>query len=376
MKQAGLVVGLVSLFVMAPPLGAEPSPQNQGLIVLLAAGQSETTPEDVVNRVETGQAIPEGLGTGSPIGARLLVPLQDRYSGPREDTDGPSARLQRYIVLTYPSVVDLEAVRTTLLQNAHVVSAEYNLQLGLSAVPNDPLFPSTDSSGNPRTPDQYQWGSYSLHLPQAWDYNKGHAYVGVVDLGLDTTHPDLRAFHQVGDTTIYDGGNFRPQFSFDYGYPEESPNSVDEGQAELENGHLRTVNAAGHGTHVSGIIAATPNNASGVSGGCWNCSLIISKVSTLFFSFGWVNAEITQAHAVSGINGAILKGAQVLNLSFGYRSVDQPNCSLNPQSSFCSGLQNNGRWWNRFLGQFLERLHRRRARLRVQLQPGPDRLTR
>jgi PKD repeat protein len=340
MKRAGLIVGFASLFVLSPLLGAEPLPPNQDLIVLLAAGQGETPPEDVVNRVEGGLAVPEELGAGSPTGARLLVPLQDRYSGPLEDPDGPAARLQRYIVLTYPSVVDLEAVRTSLLQNPHVVSAEYNLQLDLSAVPNDPLFPVTDPSGNPRVPDQYQWGSYSLHLPQAWDYNKGHAYVGVVDVGLDTTHPDLRAFHQTGGTTIYDGGNFRPQLSFDYGYPTESPNSVDEGQAEVIGGHPRTVGVAGHGTHVSGIIAATPDNATGVSGGCWNCSLIVSKVSTLALEGVWINAVITQANAVSGINGAIRKGAQVLNLSFGYRPSDQPpNCNLTPQSSFCSALQ-------------------------------------
>jgi hypothetical protein len=181
----------------------------------------------------------------------------------------------------------------------------------------------------------------------------------VIDLGLDTTHPDLRPFHMSGSTLVYDGGNFRPQFSFDYGYPTESPNSVDEGQPQIEmlNGVAapRTVSRAGHGTHVAGIVAATPNNQTGVAGACWNCSLIISKVSRLALSSSqWVNAAVSQSDVIAGMYGAIQKGAQVLNLSLGYRpgsstpsicatdplhsSCPPPDCSINPLHPFCSVL--------------------------------------
>jgi|GEM_PF-2351390 len=328
----------------AAPVASAPKFANGELIVLLASGRNEPAPEDVVNRAEHGLSLPDGIGIGGVVGARLVIPEPDRRPILAGDPEAPSARLQRYVVLSYPLVVDLEAVRRALLLNPHVLAVEYNLQMHVSVLPNDPLFSSTDGSGNPRTPSQYQWGSYALHLPQAWDYNKGHAYVGVIDLGLDTAHPDLQSFHQASGTTVYDGGNFRPQFAFDYGYPGESPNSVDEGQAELEGGQSRPVDVAGHGTHVAGIVAATPNNSIGVAGGCWNCSLIISKVSTLgqINNTGpWYNAFIAQGNAVAGINGAIQKGAQVLNLSFGYRAGDTPpppNCQ-GSTNTFCTALQ-------------------------------------
>src|SRR4029078_11048598 len=36
----------------------------------------------------------------------------------------------------------------------------------------------------------------------------------------------------------------------------------------------------GHGTHTSGIIAATANN-DGVAGACWGCSLMMAKTNGL-----------------------------------------------------------------------------------------------
>jgi serine protease len=324
---------------------AAPRGEPRELVVLLAEGRNEPAPEEVVDRAARGKALPNELGAGAPTGARLLIPRQDRRAAPPADPARPSARLRRYVVFSYPAVSDLEAVRAALLRNPHVLSVDYNLQLSVSATPNDPLFPATDGSGNPRTPDQYQWGSAALHLPQAWDYNKGHAYVGVVDLGLDTTHPDLRAFHQESGTLVYDGGNYRPQLSFDYGYPEEATQSVDEGQAEPAGSQSLTPTLAGHGTHVSGIIAGTANNQAGVAGGCWNCSLIMSKVSTLTSSqAGMVvaNTATSQTNIVAGMNGAITKGAQVLNMSLGLRSNNSPpppDCQATPQNFFCAALQ-------------------------------------
>jgi len=346
----GLAVAVVAVIAlcMGLPLGLHAQGEvRKELIVLLATDQKAVlTPEDLVEWVGSNQELPADLGVGSPTKAEFIIPARDRRSKGESDPDGPEALLERYVVLSYPSPVDLEAIRQALELNPNVLWVGENLEFHVSAAPNDPLFPATDVFGNPRTPDQYQWGSHALKLPAAWDYNKGRAYVGVIDLGIDTTHPDLRPFHMNGSTLVYDGGNFRPQFSFDYGYPTESPNSVDEGQPQIEmqNGILapRTVSIAGHGTHVAGIVAATPNNQTGVAGACWHCSLIISKVSRLAFrSSQWVNAATTQANVVAGMRGAIERGAQILNLSLGYRpdiSPVAPNCASDPLNPFCTVL--------------------------------------
>jgi hypothetical protein len=68
--------------------------------------------------------------------------------------------------------------------------------------------------------------------------------------------------------------------------------------------------AFGHGTHVTGIIAATAKNAFGssgptnVAGGCWNCSVSMQL---------W---KESYAEAVSGIVRAVDIGSQVINMSF------------------------------------------------------------
>jgi serine protease len=215
----------------------------------------------------------------------------------------------------------------------------------LSASPNDPLFPVTAS------PDSHQWGLHSLKLPEAWDYNKGHAYVGVIDAGIDTRHPDLKTYNFDAGGNLLSIGPYRRQFAKDYGYGEEctaapgvdcfgapSRGCVDEGQPQIEAGACRAVDFAGHGTHVAGLVAATTNNATGVAGTCWNCSLMISKTSRLrSTSRGWENTENSEASVVAAIEGAVMKGAQVLNLSFGYQD-SPPSCAAEPTHSLCEAI--------------------------------------
>jgi len=339
-----------------------PEDSSRELLVLLARDQTIAKPGDVVDLVSHGQAVPAALGLGSPDHARWLIPEPDRSHDRNLDPDSPAGLLNRYLVLSYPLPVDKAALMKAMGRNRNILYVSENPLLHVSVLPNDPLFPPP--AGNP-TPDQYQWGSYSLHLPEAWDYNKGHSYVGVVDLGLDVQHPDLRAFHQdTGGHWFFDHGNYRPQFACDYAYsgegqcPGDFPiasgtpiTSVDEGQPELVPtsnltlcpNHVCTPTRAGHGTHVSGIIAATANNGTDVAGACWGCSLIISKVSILVHSsLGWENTGTPQANVIAGLNGALLKGAQLISMSLGYRiggPEPPPDCGANPNHPFCLALQ-------------------------------------
>lgn len=353
--------GYLALALLAsaatPALAAREAPTpdpSRELIVLLDRGQDLPTPEDLVARVRQKRPLPSSWGLGSPTGARYLVPEADRNLSGDVDPESPSGLLLRYVVLSYPLPVEKDLLLKSMGSNPNLRFAGENFQLGVSATPNDPLFPLPP--GSP-TPDQYQWGSAALHLPEAWDYNKGHGYIGIVDLGLAVQHPDLRAFHKVGSTWIFDRGNYRSHLAFDYGYPNEgpgcpgdpnaTPGCVDEGQAEFVSptvscpGGVCTPSLAGHGTHVSGIAGATANNATDVAGACWNCSLISSKVSQLAFGTGgWRNAATPRDVIVAGINGAIQKGAQALNLSLGYRpNQSPPNCAANPADPFCVALQ-------------------------------------
>jgi PKD repeat protein len=337
-----IFAGLGALGVLSPVQAEAPAPTDSftedthELIVLLASGPGVPTPEEVVDRARRGLSLPADLGIGGPTQVRFVIPSRDRHRiGARleRDPEGPQALLERYLVFTYPVVVKLEAIQVALERNPQVLHVGENRRIFLSSViPSDPLF---SSPADP--PNEHQWGSYLLSLPDAWERTRGHAWVGVIDTGIDADHPDLRTFHASGSSTVYDGGNFRPHLSYDYAYLDSN---VDEGEPQVQNEHPRSVSVAGHGTHVSGIVGATANNETGVAGSCWNCSLIISKVSRLKLTAqGWANDSLAEAFEVAGINGAINRGAQVINLSFGLQPQENPpDCSAYPENPSCLAL--------------------------------------
>jgi len=334
------------LWAEAPQGSASPQKADRQLIILLAAGSRAPTPENVVASAARGLHLPAGLGVGNPSAVSFAIPEIDRHIStlPELSPESPDALLLRYLVLTYPIEVDLEIVKKKLRQNPVVLHVEENSRGHLSVIPNDPLFSSTDDLGNARPPNQYQWGSYSLKLPAAWDYNKGHAYVGVVDGGVDTTHPDLQPFNAGNAPGTY--GNYRSQFSYDYVYQDVDP---DEGYHGV-NEATKTATLAGHGTHVAGIIGATTDNRwtnlttnpptenpnSGVAGTCWNCSLLIMRVLDL--SASAPDYGVQRLLIGRGINGAINRGAQVINLSLGFRPNQAPDCSAEAPEFLCTVL--------------------------------------
>jgi subtilisin family serine protease len=324
-----VVLCIALLLTAAPATAVTPEapgqePETQELIVILAADPGAPSPKQVVNRARLRLELPGSLGTGSPQKVDFL--LHRRAQGRlREqilaDPDSPRAQLERTIVLRYPSVVKIDAIAAALERDPNVLSVERNRIYRLAVTPGDPLFPQTPS------PYDHQWGSHLLRLPEAWDYTKGNAYVGIIDTGIDTDHEDLQALRFHNGSWIYLGGNFRPQFSYDYNYDDSN---VDEGQPQFEDGALRTVAAAGHGTHVAGIVAATADNGLGGTGVCWHCSLMIAKTNVLAHMGGgqWGSVgALAEDAIVEALTDLTDKGAQLINMSFeaGFLDCESPN---------------------------------------------------
>jgi thermitase len=102
------------------------------------------------------------------------------------------------------------------------VTPDYPLELAWE--PNDPAY----AQGN-------QWALDKIGTDVAWEFSSGQAItVAVIDSGIDPNHPDL-----VGRTV--------PGYNF-----------IDK--------NTDTTDLCGHGTHVSGIIAAETDNATGMAG--------------------------------------------------------------------------------------------------------------
>jgi subtilisin family serine protease len=134
------------------------------------------------------------------------------------------------------------------------------------------------------TPNDEEWplqaGLRVIGLPRAWDTIRGspRLVVAVVDTGVDDSQPDLRG-------ALVPGVNL-----------------VDR-TAPPRDDH-------GHGTAVAGIVAARSNNAYGMTGVCWFCSVMPVKVLDASGS-----GDDTRIGA--GIVWAADHGARVINLSLG-----------------------------------------------------------
>ncbi len=147
--------------------------------------------------------------------------------------------------------------------------------------------PNGIASALDTTPNDPYWGSQKatslaqVNVAAGWDVTTGASngpLVAVVDTGVTSQHPDLAG-------KVVAGWNFVANTSDTY-----DDNT--------------------HGTMVAGIIAADANNATGVAGLCWGCSILPIKVLDASGSGSYANIA-------NGITYAADHGAKVINLSLG-----------------------------------------------------------
>lgn len=160
------------------------------------------------------------------------------------------------------------AAALALYQNSPLVRAvEQTRTLYLMGRPNDPLL-------------GLQWPLRTIDAFKAWPLEKPKAQVlvAVIDTGVDATHVDLE-------------GRVGPGFDF----------------LELDDDPY---DDHGHGTHVSGIIAANMSNRTGIAGLSRGAQIIPIKACAAGGACGIF--EIYE-----GVVDAVQRGAEVINMSLG-----------------------------------------------------------
>jgi type VII secretion-associated serine protease mycosin len=161
-----------------------------------------------------------------------------------------------------------DAAELAALLDAHpaVVFGEPNYIRQSMQTPNDPFVVE-------------QWALNNIQAFGAWDITTGSdVAIAVIDTGVASDHPDLQ-------------GQVLP------GY-----NAISQSN--------RSEDDSGHGTAVSGLIAARTDNGQGVAGLCWDCSIIPVKALD---SIG----RGSDASLARGIRWAADSGARVINMSLG-----------------------------------------------------------
>lgn len=153
-----------------------------------------------------------------------------------------------------------------LSKSKNVEYAEQNSKVSVSQTPDDPYYSSTGSWSQPY-PDL--WGIHKINADLAWDKTTGSAEipVAVIDTGFDFTHEDL------ADKVWYNQG--------EYGEGKETNGIDDDGNGYVDdwrgwdfvNDDNNPTDDHGHGSHVSGTIAANTNNNLGVAGVSWQTKI-------------------------------------------------------------------------------------------------------
>ncbi len=120
-----------------------------------------------------------------------------------------------------------------------------------------------------------KWWAEAVEARAAWGYSSyfEHINIGIIDSGFDIYHEDLR--NKITFTS----------------------------QSEANKNEINS-----HGTHVAGVIAATADNGTGISGLCQNSTLICINWDT-----GW----LTDVNIFFGFGKVVKAGAKVINLSIG-----------------------------------------------------------
>jgi thermitase len=182
---------------------------------------------------------------------------------------------------------DPAVVAERLNRSALVDYAEPNFILKATATPNDPLFPELYGLNN--TGQTGGRPDADIDAPEGWDAaglgafpGTGGVKIGIVDTGIDQTHPELSG---------------------------KVVNCADSIGGALVEGMC--VDDSLHGTHVAGTIAAKANNATGVAGVDFNAGLVICKALR-----GGAGVGLT-SDVASCITWAHSKGAKVISMSLG-----------------------------------------------------------
>lgn len=321
---------------------SQPAEERLRLYVMLAADPGAPTPEDVVEDWDFSSTPPTtGLGAESPVTAWYLLPRRaggDFKALLDANPETARARLERYIVVEYPSDSNLNDAMSALDADSNIEAVMQPVEIALSSSKTPPS-PETAARGQLGA----NYGLEDMNVPEAWGLAGGHAFIGVVDTGLAVEHPELRPFTTGGSFT---NGGFLPAYSLDFGrWPDGLDDNVDELEPELvqspdpacptDGNGMASPDFAGHGTHVAGLLVANHQvgSAMGVCKGCgigmWKttyavCDPAVGVVPQL-------NSDATAA-AVTFLGDV---GAQAINMSWGFAPPQADYCAAAPNNVFC-----------------------------------------
>ena len=233
----GLLVlagGLAAACLLAIPVQSQGPGNGQGLQIGQYRGHQVVAGEVLVKLRENAR----------------LAPMSQELDIDRDEQVGDGS-----IRRIHSRSHNIEALIARLSESADVEYVEPNYVLYALATPNDPYF-TNDSL----------WGLNRISVPAVWAVPQTGSranVVGVVDTGVDYSHPDLadNIWSAPTSFTVNIGGVNIACAQWTHGF-----NSINNTCDPMDDNN--------HGTHVSGTIGAIGNNNVGVVGVNWTASIM------------------------------------------------------------------------------------------------------
>jgi serine protease len=272
-----------------PDMAAEEAGQKQ---TLLGGAQAVALDREFLAAYDHWAGGPDNPPRESTVPGTLLVKFAEgvderQVARTVAAADGVTSRRPPHADFTLVELAegaDPVVAAARAAQEPGVVYAEPLRRRYALYTPNDPLL-------------QYQWNLQRLGMERAWDINPGGSdavVVAVIDSGV--AYRSEGALAQAPDLA---GTRFVA--GYDFIWDDDSPLDLD-----------------GHGTHVTGTLAQSTNNAIGTAGIAFNVSVMpIKAISSAWdLVLGAPNLG-TSATVAQGIRFAVDHGAKVINLSLG-----------------------------------------------------------
>ncbi|MBK7208286.1 MAG: S8 family serine peptidase [Elusimicrobia bacterium] len=196
--------------------------------------------------------------------------------------------LERTAVLRFAPGADLSALMAAYRADPAVESVEPHRRARACYTPSDPAL-------------SLYWGLRVIRATSAWDHTTGaDVVVGVIDSGVELTHPDLSANLWTNPAEIPANG-----------LDDDANGFIDDVRGwNFAYDNANPTDDNGHGTHVAGTVASTADNGQGGAGVAYDAQIMALK-GLDFFGDGTFQA------LANAILYAVDNGADVINASWG-----------------------------------------------------------